>query len=180
MRRLVLALAALVPVVGCGQQAGSKGAAAGFAQAPAPTVAVAAVRSGTPAPEVVGERTPLGDAPAPVAESSAPLDRSSPAAVLAALRAAVSRGDAAAIARLRAVTGTKGPLDQRDTLRSRIDFLGSRASFWERAFAAVDASTLAVSASQTKVTIRVPLGGAAASNVKLSFVKEGGSWLAGF
>lgn len=174
--------------------------------APPPPVAVAATANAQapnpqagPAPMVVGERTPLGDAPRTVAEPAA-LDRSSPAAVIRGLEAAIERKDAAAIARLRASTASKPALDERDTLRARLDFLGGRAAFWNRVFAAIqpgDLDALDTTGfggfapgpargapplglpSGSSAKLHVVLGGSLGA-LDLGFTREGDTWLAAF
>ncbi len=152
------------------------------ATAPAPDPQPAAA----PAPTVVGERSPLGDAPCTVAEPAA-VDRSSPAAVIRGLEAAIERKDAAAIARLRASAASKAILDERDTLRARLDFLGGRAAFWNRVFAAIqpgdldalDTTGFGGFAPGPTARLHVVLGGSLGA-LDLGFTREGDTWLAAF
>jgi hypothetical protein len=108
------------------------------------------------------------------------MDRSSPGAVLSALKSAVDRNDAASIARLRSQTSGKATLDSRDLLRAKLDFLGEHANHWRRVFGAVDPHVVAALGTEgTKAVLHVNVGGAFGS-LDLSFVKKGDAWLAGF
>lgn len=188
------AIALTASVAGC-TRTGPAPVAPARAVAPAPAAVAAAVAPATaakrpareaapapaeaPAPVVHGERTPLGDAPRAVAESTTALDRSSPAKTVAELSAALDRADEAALARLHAGSASKPALDEQDLLRARIDFLGERESHWRRVLSALDREKLgALDASGERAVLRVDVGGALGV-VDLVFVKEGAAWAVG-
>jgi hypothetical protein len=179
MRRLgLLSIAIGIVLAGCTP---SSPAPARPAQAPVAVAATTEVASTTtPAPAVLGERKALGEEPHAVAEPVA-LDRSSPAAVIHGLEAAIARQDAAAIARLRAGTSSKPVLDERDALRAKLDFLGARANFWSRVFAAIVPADLEAldDTSSSTAKLHVVLGGSLGA-LDLGFKKEGDAWLAAF
>jgi hypothetical protein len=127
---------------------------------------------------VKGVATPLGTRPAPVAEP-APIDRSTPGAVLASFEGALARRDLATIARVRVGPLEKPVLDSHDLDRVNLDvFSHGLDAYWRRVLAAADRTALAglAAAGGARIVLPVDLSGALGS-VSLVFQSTVDGWV---
>jgi hypothetical protein len=180
--RLLVVVVLLGVASGCTQgrapAPAPQGGVAPKAQPPQNPQPPAPIASATPAP-VTEPGTPLGDPAKPVADPAVLPDRTSPAAVVRSLAAALDARDLASLARLRKGTATKPALDERDTARAKIDFFGStRETYWRKVLKAIDPAKLATlgTKEETRVSLPVTLGGAR-GDVQLVFERDGDAWV---
>lgn len=123
--------------------------------------------------------SPMGDAPAPVAESSTPIRRATPEDLLAGLFDARAREDLAYLARLTVSPMVKPQLDTLDESNAYLAYVwksGSRR--WDLVKAAFDANTIVWDHSPDKATAIVPAGPSLGS-LPLTFVRLADGWYLG-
>ena len=117
-----------------------------------------------------------GPAPQVIPESPIPLPRESPRALLAGTLAAISRGDAAALARTRRDPLAHPALTEDDAADARRGFLSTAIRpYWSKVRQALDAGRVEVSVDGDVATVRLQTGGALGS-VRLRMRKESDGW----
>jgi len=122
------------------------------------------------------ERGFQGPAPQAIPESPHPLPRENPRALLAGTLAAISRGDAAALARTRRDPLSHPTLTEDDAADARRGFLSTAIRpYWSKVRQALDAGRVEVSVDGDVATVRLQTGGALGS-VRLRMRKESDGW----
>lgn len=119
-----------------------------------------------------------GPAPAPIAESTRPIDRTSPTNLLGSALDALAAADVAALARLSVPREQRPTLDEDDAFDAERRFLAPAVQpYWERVASALRAGevTLRPGHAPDEALLEVRVGGAAGSYV-IRLRKRGDGW----